>query len=182
MLVNRFFMCSSKLLLGCLSVAACFVSTVSVAGFSAVALASSSGPVLLEMPIYSRISSDDLIGQAESMVSNEIDRYFAASPDLAEIEVVVLGSRNGDIVPILTTTVSRTQWQENSQVSAWTEYYSSYALIRRHDNTQPAQVAASSSRRSTAVASRGLSAQFDRQFDSGRLDGRTVQSYVDLVD
>ncbi len=182
MLVNRLFMCSSRFLLGFLPVAACFVGTVSLVGFSKAAVASSNGPVLLEMPVYSRTSSDDLFGQAESMVSQEINRYFDSNPDLAEIEVVVLGSRNGDIVPILTTTVSRTQWQENSQVSAWTKYYRAHALIRRHDTSQPTQVATSPSRRSTAVASRGISAQFDRQFDSGRLDGRTTQSYVDFVD
>ena len=182
MLVNRLFIGSSRLLRGCLSVAACFIGTASVVGFSKSALANTSTPVLLDMPIYSRISSDDLVSQAESMVSQEIDRYFGANPDLTEIEVVVLGSRNGDIIPILTTIVSQSQWQDNPQVSAWTEYYSSYALIRRHDNTQPAQVAASPSRRSTTVASRDLSAQFDQQFDSGRLNGRLVQSYVDLVD
>lgn len=181
MLVNRLFMGSSRFLLSCLSVAACFIGTVSVAGFSESALASSDGPVLLDMPIYNRISSEDLVNQAESMVSQEINRYFDTNPDLAEIEVVVLGSRNGDVIPLLTTTVSRTQWQESPQVSAWTEYYSFYALVRRHD-TQPTQVAASPSRRSTTVASRDLSTQFDRQFDSGRLDGRTVQSYIDFVD
>ena len=181
MLVNRLFMCSSRSLLSFLSVAA-FIGTVSVIGFSKVALASSDGPVLLEIPIYSRISSNDLISQAESMVNQEINRYFDTNPDLAEIEVVVLGSRNGDIVPVLTTTVSRTQWQENSQVSAWTKYYSAHALLRRHDTPQPTQVATGPSRRSTAVASQGISAQFDRQFDAGRLDGRTVQSYLDLVD
>jgi hypothetical protein len=180
MLVNRFFMCSSRHLLGCLSVAT-FISAVSVVSLSRPALASSDGPVLLEMPIYSRTSSDDLISQAESMVSQEINHYFDTNSDLAEIEVVVLGSRNGDIVPILTTTVSRTQWQENSQVNAWTKYYSAHALIRRHDVPQPTRVA-TSPRRSTAVASQGISAQFDRQFDSGRLDGRTVQAYADLVD
>ncbi len=182
MLVNRLFIGSSRFLLSCLSVAACFIGTVSVIGFSESALASSGGPVLLDLPIYSRISREDLVNQAESMVSQEINRYFDTNPDLAEIEVVVLGSRNGDIIPVLTTTVSRIEWQQNPQVSAWTEYYSSYALIRRHDSEQPAQVAATPSRRSIAVASRDISVQFDRQFDSGRLGGRAVQSYVDLVD
>ena len=181
MLVNRLFIGSSRFLLSCLSVAACFIGTVSVVGFAESALASSDGPVLLDMPIYSRISSEDLVSQSESMVSQEINRYFDTNPDLDEIEVVVLGNRNGDIIPILTTTVSRIEWQENPQVSAWTEYYSSYALIRRHD-TQPTQVATGPSRRSTTVASRDLSTQFDQQFDSGRLNGRTVQSYIDFVD
>ena len=164
--------------------AACLIGTTSVVGFLEPALANTARPVLLDMPIYSRISSDDLVSQAESMVSQEIDRYFDANPDLTEIEVVVLGSRNGDVIPILTTIVSQAQWRDNPQVSAWTEYYSSYALLRRHDDTQPTQVAARPSRRSASIASasRDISVQFDQQFDSGRLNGRTVRSYLDLVD
>lgn len=178
MLANRFFITSSKLLLGCFTV----VALLSAGEFSQSALASSDGPVLLEMPIYSRISSDDLISQAESRVSQEIDRRFNFDPGLAEIEVVVLGSRNGDVIPVLTTTVSRTQWQENPQVSAWTKYYSAYALIRRHDRPEPTQVAARPSRRASSVASGNISIQFDRQLDAGQLNGRTVQAYADLVD
>ncbi|MGD1949044.1 MAG: hypothetical protein ACFB14_05295 [Leptolyngbyaceae cyanobacterium] len=151
------------------------------ASFSGSALASSNGPVLLEMPIYSRTSSDDLISQAESMVSQEIVRYFDSDPSLAEVEIVVLGSRNGDIVPVLTTTVSRTQWQENPQISAWTKYYSSYALIRRHDSQPPTQVAAAPSRRSAAPQG-AIATRFERQFDAGQLSGRTVQAYADLID
>ncbi|NEQ54947.1 MAG: hypothetical protein F6K11_33295 [Leptolyngbya sp. SIO3F4] len=177
-------MWSSRLLLGCLSVSACLIGIAFTGDFSESALASSDGPVLLDMPIYDRTSSDDLISRAESMVSQEINRHFDSDPGLAEIEVVVLGSRNGDVIPFLTTTVSRTQWQENSQVSAWTKYYgAAYALLRRHDGQQPAQVASAPSRRSSVtVASRGISTQFEQQFDSGRLNGRAVQTYADLVD
>ena len=182
MLANHLSMGSSKLLLGSLSMAACLAGTLCIGAFFDSALASSDGPVLLEMPIYSQTSSDDLISQAESMVSREIIRNFDSDPSLAEVEVVVLGSRNGDVIPVLTTTVSRTQWQENPQVSAWTKYYSSYALIRRHDRQSPAQVAAAPSRSSTAVGFRRVPDQFDRRFDAGQLDGRTVQAHVDLVD
>ncbi len=136
----------------------------------------------MDLPIYSRTSSDHLLTQAESMAEQEINQYFNSDPGLAEIEVVVLGNRNGDVIPILTATVSRTQWQENPQVSAWSKYYTAYTLLRRHDRQPPTQVAATPAHRSTAVVSRSISIQFDRQFDAGRLNGRTVQAYADLVD
>lgn len=179
MLASYFSMVSSKLLLGCFSMATCLISTLFLGSFPEPALA---GQIRVDMPIYSRTSSDDLISQAESMAEQEINQYFNSDPELVEAEVVVLGSRNGDVIPILTTTVSRSQWQENPQASAWSKYYTAYALLRRHDRQPPTQVAAAPSRRSTSVASRGLSIRFDRQFDSGRLDGRTVQAYADLVD
>lgn len=115
------------------------------------------------------------------MADQEINHRFDTNPSLPKVEIVVLGHRNGDIIPILATTVSRAQWQEKPQVSAWTKYYSAYTLIRRHD-PQLTQVATSPSRSSTAVASRSVSVQFEQQLDSGQLSGRTVQSYVDFVD
>lgn len=175
-------MVSSKLLLGCLSIAVCFASATSVVNFPRPALASSDGQIFVDMPVYGRTSSDDLISQAESIAEQKINQYFSANPELADVEVVVLGSRNGDVIPVLTTAVSRSQWQENPQVSAWSKYYTAYALLRRHDERRPTQVAAAPSRRSTATVSQGISIQFDRQFDSGQLKGRTVQSYADLVD
>lgn len=175
-------MVSSKLLLGCLSIAACLASAGAVVSFSGPALASADGQVFVDMPIYSRTSSDDLIAQAESIAEQKVNQYFSANPDLAEVEVVVLGSRNGDVIPVLTTAVSRSQWQENPQVSAWSKYYTAYALLRRHDERRPTQVAAAPSRRSSTAVSQGISIQFDRQFDSNQLRGRTVQSYADLVD
>ena len=183
MLAIRLITRSSKILLGCLPVTACLIGMMSLGVVSESALARSDGPVLLNMPIYNRTSSDDLISRAESMVSQEIDRHFDADSSLTGIEIAVLGNRNGDVIPVLTTAVSRTQWQENPQVSAWTKYYSAHALLRRHDNQpQPTQVAAASSRRSAAIASQGISGQFDQQFDAGRLNGQTVQTYADLVD
>ena len=173
----------SGLTLGCLSVAACLMGAVCVDSFAKSAFASSDGPVLLNMPIYNRTSSDDLIRQAEFMGGQEIIQHFNTNPSLTDIEVVVLGNRNGDIVPVLTTVVSRIQWQENSDVSAWTEYYGSHALLQRHDRREPQPVqVATPRRRSTTVASQTISVQFERQFDSGQLAGRTVQSYMDLVD
>lgn len=182
MLANRFSMRASRLLLACLSVAACLAGIVCIDSFFKSASASTDGPILVDMPIYSRTSSDDLIRGAESMVSQTINRHFDINPGLAEIEVVVLGNRNGDVIPVLTTAVSRTQWQENPQVSAWSKYYSAYALIRRHDR-QPTQVATVASRRSTSYTpSQAVAVQFERQFDSGQLTGRTIQAYTDLVD
>ena len=183
-MVANFFKGLSKGLLSCFSVAVCLIGTMSSDGFSGSALASSEKPILLDMPIYNRISNNDLIDRAESMVSQEIERHFDTDASLAEVKIVVLGNRNGDVIPVLTTTVSRTQWQGNPQVSAWTQYYSSaYALLQRHDRQQPAQVAAApTSRPAARTTSWGIATQFEQQFDAGQVTGRTVQAYADLVD
>ncbi len=143
------------------------------------ALASSDSQVLLNLPIYSSVDSKDLIRQAESMVADEINRRFRLNAELAAIKVTVLGSRNGDIAPILSTAVSRADWQKNSVVSAWTEYYRSHALFRRHDRAEPVAAAAA---RSSSTLYADVSAQIDRQHDAGLLRGGYAQAHLDDLD
>lgn len=133
------------------------------------------------MPIYSSVTSQDLIDQAEALVTDEIGRRFSSNADLADVRVVVLGNRNGDIAPILSTSVSRADWQANPAVSAWTNYYRSYAFFRRHDRPEPV-VAAAAPTRSGSTLYADVSAQVDRQYDAGSLGGASAQIYLDDLD
>lgn len=143
------------------------------------ALANPDARILLDLPLYSEIAQSDLLAQAESMVANAIADEFARDPGLMSIEVTVLGNRNGDVIPVMLTSVSRTDWQANPQVGAWSDYYQSYALFQRHD-TPLAKPVAAAPRRTTARPD--ISVQFDRAYDSGRLTGQAIQANVDIVD
>lgn len=122
----------------------------------------------------------DLSGWAEAGIRSEINRQFQQNAALTEVEVVVIGDRHGEIVPISTTRVSRSQWQETPRVGAWTEYYSSaYALLQRHEG-QSATVAAAPV--PAPIASRGSAAEVDRAFDEGRLTGTAAQQYLSQLD
>jgi len=164
------------------------LSLIAVLGFGPgryFSAAARTGQYTLDMPIYGQISYQEMVRQAESLMSRTIASEFRNDPALTNIEVVVLGERNGEIVPILAATVSRTQWQEIPQVSAWTEYYgASYALLQRHGEEQDATAVASA--RSTARRGRNLSsseqAQVDRALDEGRLTGDVAQAYLADLD
>ncbi|MBW4650700.1 MAG: hypothetical protein KME06_18720 [Kastovskya adunca ATA6-11-RM4] len=133
------------------------------------------------MPLYGQIIYGDLITEAELLVSRVINGQFTQSADTSTVQVVVMGNRNGEVIPILTTTVSRTQWQKTPQVRAWTEYYmNSYALIQRHEVRQVATVAAAPVR-STATNNREQTL-IDTAFDEGRLTGKAAQKYLDDLD
>jgi hypothetical protein len=141
--------------------------------------------IVLEIPVYAPISYtsyDDLVAQAESLASDVIARQFSQSTDLSVIKVVVLGSRNSDIVPILSTTVSRTQWQEKPQVSAWTQYYPSYALLQRHEALETEVVALSPAKPAAIASNPNRAAAIDRAFDEGRLTGVVAQEYLNNLD
>lgn len=142
---------------------------------------SESQGIAINMPMYGQIIYGDLITEAELLVGSVINDQFAQSADLSTVQVVVMGNRNGEVIPILTTTVSRTQWQKTPQVRAWTEYYiNSYALLRRHEVRQVATVAAAPVR-STATNNQEQTS-IDIAFDEGRLTGKAAQQYLDDLD
>ncbi|XHX78285.1 MAG: hypothetical protein RBJ76_28305 [Stenomitos frigidus ULC029] len=158
------------------------------AAFSLVLLKGSSQPVsaeikgiVIEIPVYGQTAASNLTTQAELLVDSAIKRQFQQNPSLSTIEVVVVSDRHGEIIPILTTTASRTQWQANPQVKAWTKYYgASYALLQRHE--QKAEIAAAPPARSVAMRTLEDAAQIDQAFDSGRLTGQAAQKYLNDLD
>lgn len=146
-------------------------------------LVCASGKLVLEIPLYGQVPYKDLISQAESLVSGSIDQQFSQHAENS-VEVVVLGNRNGDIIPILSTTVSREQWQTQPQVRAWTQYYASQSLLQRH-NTEEAQTIAAAERPSRSPVS-SVSTQrrsdIDRAWDDGRLTGTAAQETLSELD
>ncbi|MDA0267916.1 MAG: hypothetical protein O2890_11690 [Cyanobacteria bacterium] len=93
----------------------------------------------VEISIGSRVTQGALLDEAEGLVRQIIVNTFGQQSGVSQIEVVVLGERYGEISPILVTTVSRTGWQSEPQVSRWTRYYteSTHALLQRHGDIQP---------------------------------------------
>lgn len=139
--------------------------------------------VVIELPIYGQLIYGELTAQAESMVQNSISRHFAQSGSPSEIEIVVVGNRHGEVVPISTTAVSRAQWQQTPQVSAWTRYYSaSQALLQRHEELEQRPVASAPSRTTAGGSWAYAAAEIDAALDSGRLTGAVAQSVLSSID
>ncbi len=138
--------------------------------------------VVIDMPVYGQIRYGDLIRQAESLAHDAIGAQFSQNPEISTLQVVVTGDHHGEIIPILTATVSRAQWQENSQVSDWSRYYSSsYALLQRHDQDETVAIAPGRPIPPPA-SSLSRSALIDQAFDSGRLTGPAAQEYLNELD
>jgi hypothetical protein len=134
--------------------------------------------IVLNLSLYGPTEQQSIISQAESLVIHEITRQFSSRTDLNELEITVLSHRNGDMVPILATTVSRSQWQQTPQVSAWTQYYSFYSLFARHDQPLVEEtVVASVSYPVTNDWSDMLA--IDTAYDEGRLSGADAQRFLD---
>jgi hypothetical protein len=138
--------------------------------------------IVIDMPINGQVIHSTLIAQAESLLGEAISRQFSQNANLSTLQVDVVGDRHGEIIPVLTVTVSRAQWQANPQVSAWSRYYSaSYALLQRHESEETVAMAPVSSAGSTDAS---VEDRFwiDQAFDSGRLTGPAAQDYLSDLD
>lgn len=70
-----------------------------------------------------------LVQQAESLASNSIKQGFAENSSITEVSVTVVGENNGQEVPLLFVTASRSNWQAEPKVKRWTRYFSTAVLL-----------------------------------------------------
>jgi hypothetical protein len=66
---------------------------------------------------------ESLIQQAESVAGNFIQQVFAESPEITEVSVTIVGEHNGQQVPLLSSNVSRSNWQTKPNVQVWSRYF-----------------------------------------------------------
>lgn len=139
----------------------------------------------VDMALSGYFRYEDVMSQAEQLASIEIVRQFNASPNLNELQVVVLGQRYGEIVPILSAQVSREQWLASPRASSWIRYYNAaYSLLnrtdedRQFDRIQPASPYVASQ----TSSSQDPRVQVESAFSEGRLSRREYQDLVDALD
>ncbi len=98
-------------------------------------------------------SFPSLIKQAELAAISLIEQEFDGLSKVTEIGITVSGKRNGQEVPILTTKVSRTNWQTQPTIQSWTNYFTKAAILlgfnappQAQTNLPKSSVASSSNR------------------------------------
>ena len=82
------------------------------------------------IPAYSGESFESLMRQAESAAQRAIIQKFNQDLNLTELHITVLGEYNGQVVPLIASAVSRSNWQALPDIKRWTEYLNiSYTLL-----------------------------------------------------
>jgi hypothetical protein len=66
---------------------------------------------------------ETLMQQAESVAGNFIQQVFAESPNTTEVLITIVGEHNGQQVPLLSSNVSRSNWQTKPNVQVWSRYF-----------------------------------------------------------
>lgn len=70
-------------------------------------------------------SFDALINEASEQAQRWIESWFHSHPNTTQIELMISGARNGQIVPLLKVSVSQEDWQQQPQVEYWLSHFSS---------------------------------------------------------
>ncbi|MGB7439451.1 MAG: hypothetical protein WA919_00150 [Coleofasciculaceae cyanobacterium] len=87
-----------------------------------------------------------LIEQAEFLAKSAIDQEFAQDKSLQEVSVTIVGERNGQLVPLLITKVSRSEWQKEPKVQTWVRYLADSEVLLGFREPLVTQSAANASR------------------------------------
>lgn len=135
--------------------------------------------VVIDMATNGHVAHSNLLAEAEVLVSDAISRQFSQNAELSSVQVSVLGHRNGEIIPILTTMVSREQWQRDPRVNAWTRYHHAYALFRRHNAERTVAMIPA---RPSGISNARSQDWVDAAYDSGRLTGELAQDQLSSLD
>ena len=182
------------------SLSAIALSTLLLIGSSTQPVSANTNQMMVEMPLRTDADVQKALRQAELLVSEILEQRFSEDTTLSEFKVVILGNRDGAIVPMLTTAVSRDQWSTNPQVGLWTTYNSSFAALV-YPSQSPQVVAArapqpqtsrsqtsqrsrrpQTSRRSVARLPERSVVLIERAYDEGRLNPQQLNDFVDLLD
>jgi hypothetical protein len=70
-----------------------------------------------------------LMQQAELQATRIVQRTFSQDPSVTELTVQVVGERGGIAVPLLTTKVSRLDWQQTPNLQQWSKSFGVAAVL-----------------------------------------------------
>lgn len=83
--------------------------------------------ILIEADLISEFGQ--LIDESEARLRQRITQTFLANPTIQQLQVQIVASRGGAIVPIMRANVSRSDWQKSDRIDAWTQYFSSTEFL-----------------------------------------------------
>ncbi|MGB3266338.1 MAG: hypothetical protein WBA89_20545 [Microcoleus sp.] len=122
---------------------------------------------------YLTLNSDDsqsfasLVQQAEDLAALSIARQLQENPGLTEVTVIVTATRSRQLVPVLRSRVSRSQWQKDSRIELWTRYFADAKLLL---GFRDSNVSATNTGPSQAINVPAPSRSASRQNDPGFRD------------
>ncbi len=163
--------------------------------------------IVLELPLHGQSQPEDVMMQVEALVQQALVQQFQSSVGqpsggvvgksvgnavkrVDRVHVMVLGNRNGTVLPMVSVTVSRAQWFQQPQAKAWFQYYASQSLLHPQAGQMTVAIAPPTGQPSGvsrpgkgAIANPpARAATIHQAFDDGQLTGAAAQDYLNDLD
>lgn len=90
--------------------------------------------LLVEADLISEFGQ--LIDESEARLGQKIRQAFSADPTIQQLQITIMASRGGAIVPLMTTTMSRSDWQRTNRFDAWTQYFSNAEVLLSYQSAE----------------------------------------------
>lgn len=74
-------------------------------------------------------SFEVLLRQAQDLAKDSIEQEFEQDSEVTEVSILVLGEYQGQIVPLLRSQVSRSEWKKDSRMHRWTRYFANNSRV-----------------------------------------------------
>ncbi|MGK7920076.1 MAG: hypothetical protein AB4080_08735 [Trichodesmium sp.] len=78
-------------------------------------------------------SYKNLVEKSEKLAQETIEQEFKNNPEITEITITILGERQSQIVPVLRSTVSRSEWQKNANIDDFTRYFADAKFLLKFE-------------------------------------------------
>lgn len=75
-----------------------------------------------------------LVKNAEDLAKKTINQEFDNNPEITSFTITILGERKGQIVPVIRSTVSRAEWQNNPNIDNFTRYFADAKLLLKFED------------------------------------------------
>ncbi|PPS42709.1 hypothetical protein [Chroococcidiopsis sp. TS-821] len=95
-----------------------------------------------------------LMQEAEAMAATLVEQGFAED-NVTEVAVNILGERHGQQVPLLSSKVTRADWQKQPGIQQWTRYFRTSAVLLgfyKPEEPNPSPISAFPSQTSESVS------------------------------
>lgn len=80
---------------------------------------------------------DTLMLQAKQMIERTATQVFTENPTVTQAYLEVLGDRNGQVVPLLTANLLRSNWQKKTGIQPWLKYFNSAEVLLGYADSHP---------------------------------------------
>lgn len=164
------------------------LQSLAIAASTFTLLGASSMPVraqrelLLEVPIPEQTSYYEIMSQSEALVAEVINQRFSQSSTLSFVQIAVVGSRHGEILPLMTTTVSRSQWQSDPRVVRWTDYNSVSQSLLTRPTVSSSESSAVQPPAGTVTANPDPRVLLEEAFNDGLVNQEEYEILLDTLD